>query len=61
MPFCGVNAMTAYLIRRGYNVNVKMIRRLMRIIGLEAIYPGRRLSVITKEHLEYPIFLKILI
>ncbi|MEM4406996.1 MAG: IS3 family transposase [Candidatus Methanomethylicaceae archaeon] len=44
MPFYGLNRMTAYLIREGYQVNVKRVRRLMRIMGLEAIYPKRRLT-----------------
>jgi len=30
----------------------------MRIMGLEAIYPRKRLSVNTKEHLKYPYLLK---
>ncbi len=58
MPFYGVNRMTAYLVRQGYNVNAKRVRRLMRIMGLEAIYPRRRLSVSSQEHLKYPYLLK---
>jgi len=44
MPFYGVNRMTAYLIRQGYNVNVKRIRRLMRIMGLKAIYLKKKIE-----------------
>lgn len=53
-PFYGVNKMTAWLIRQGYTVNPKRIRRLMRKMGLEAIYPKPRLSLSTSENKKYP-------
>jgi len=58
MPFYGVNKMTAWLEREGYDVNVKRIRRLMRKMGLEAIYPKRRLSISSLEHKKYPFYLE---
>ena len=58
MPFYGVNKMTAWLEREGYDVNVKRIRRLMRKMGLEAIYPKRRLSISSLEHKKYPYLLR---
>jgi putative transposase len=58
MPFYGVEKMTAWLIREGYQVNVKRIRRLMRKMGLEAIYPKRRLSIPSVEGKKYPYLLK---
>lgn len=61
MPFYGVNRMTAYLIRQGYQVNVKRVRRLMRIMGLEAIYPKRSLSIPSKDYGKYPYLLKDII
>ncbi len=57
-PFYGVNKMTAWLIRQGYTVNPKRIRRLMRQMGLEAIYPKPRLSVSISEHKKYPYLLR---
>jgi len=33
MPFYGVNRMTAYLVRQGYNVNAKRVRRLNKDYG----------------------------
>jgi len=60
-PFYGVEKMTAWLKRQGYPVNCKRIRRLMRKMGLEAVYPGPRLSVSNKEHRKYPYLLKNLI
>ena len=43
-PFYGVRRMTAWLEQQGHPVNVKRVRRLMRAMGLEAIYPKPRLS-----------------
>ena len=59
-PFYGVDRMTAWLRREGHPVNPKRVRRLMRQMGLEAIYPRRRrgLSVPDKEHRIYPYLLK---
>jgi putative transposase len=39
-PFYGVPRMTASLRMMGYGVNPKRVRRLMRAMGLEAIYPN---------------------
>lgn len=44
-PFYGVERMTAWLRQQGYAVNPKRVRRLLRLMGLEAIYPKPRLSV----------------
>lgn len=44
-PFYGVLRMTAWLQRQGHAVNVKRVRRLMRRMGLEAIYPKPRKSL----------------
>jgi len=57
-PFYGVPRMTAWLRRQGYGVNHKRIQRLMRLMGLEAIYPKPRLSIPSKEHKIYPYLLK---
>lgn len=57
-PFYGVPRMTAWLRRQGYGVNHKRIGRLMRLMGLEAIYPKPRLSIPSKEHPIYPYVLQ---
>lgn len=44
-PFYGVRRITAWLRRQGHDVNPKRVRRLMRRMGLEALYPRRRLSL----------------
>jgi putative transposase len=43
-PFYGVLRMTAWLHHQGYPVNAKRVRRLLRQIGLMAVYPKPRLS-----------------
>ena len=39
MPFLGVIKMTEWLRGQDYRVNPKRVRRLLRKMGLEAIYP----------------------
>jgi len=58
-PFYGVDKMTAWLQRQGHPVNPKRVRRLMRKMGLEAIYPRRKgnLSKPNVEHIVYPYLL----
>ena len=38
-PFYGSRRMTEWLTRQGEEVNRKRVQRLMRMMGLEAIYP----------------------
>jgi putative transposase len=57
-PFYGVERMTVYLGRQGRQVNVKRVRRLMRQMGLEAIYPKPKLSLAHPEHRVYPYLLR---
>jgi len=56
-PFYGVERMTAWLRRQGDEVNRKRVRRLMRLIGLEAVYPKPRLSLSNQAHKKYPYLL----
>jgi putative transposase len=59
-PFYGIDKMTAWLHRLGHFVNHKRVRRLMRQMGLEAVYPRRKrpLSIADKQHRIYPYLLK---
>lgn len=57
-PFYGSRGMTQWLMRQGYDVNRKRVQRLMRTMGLEAIYPRRRTSVPSPEHRIYPYLLR---
>jgi putative transposase len=56
-PVYGYRKMGAQLRRDGYVVNGKRVRRLMREMGLRAIYPKRRLSVGDRQHVKYPYLL----
>ena len=53
-PFYGIRKMTWWLVEQGYAVNPKRVRRLMRQMGLEAIYRKPRLSVPEPGHRIYP-------
>jgi putative transposase len=57
-PFYGSRRMTAWLRREGESVNRKRVQRLMRRMGLEAIYPKRRTTVAGTGHKIYPYLLR---
>lgn len=57
-PFYGVRRMAAWLRRIGEQVNRKRVRRLMRKMGLEAIYPKPNLSRANAQHKKYPYLLR---
>lgn len=57
-PFYGSRRMTAWLKREGQEVNRKRVQRLMRVIGIEAIYRKKRLSVPHSDHRIYPYLLR---
>jgi putative transposase len=58
-PFYGVERMTAALRRQGLRIGHNRVRRLLRWMGLEAIYPKPRLSLPGgPEHRVYPYLLR---
>ena len=57
-PFYGSRRMTAWLTQQGEPVNRKRVQRLMRLMGLEAIYPRPRLSAAGRGHRIYPYLLR---
>jgi putative transposase len=57
-PFRGSRGMTAWLRRRGRVVNRKRVQRLMRLMGLQAVYPKPRTSVGGAGHKVYPYLLR---
>lgn len=57
-PCKGVIKMTVYLNELGYCVNAKRVRRLLRLMGLKAIYPKKDLSKANMAHKKYPYLLK---
>lgn len=58
-PFYGVERMTAALRRQGLRIGQNRVRRLLRRMGLETLYPKPRLSVPGgSEHRIYPYLLR---
>ena len=57
-PFYGRYRMTAYLRSCGETVNPKRVRRLMRIMGLQAVYPEPRTTVASSDRKVYPYLLR---
>ncbi len=59
-PFYGIPRMTAWLNDQqlGWPVNHKRVQRLMRLMGIEAVYPKPRLSQADAQHRVYPYLLE---
>ena len=56
-PFYGVERMTAALHAHGIAIGHNRVRRLLRLMGLEALYPKPFLSAPSTEHRIYPYLL----
>lgn len=57
-PFLGSRRLKDELVKRGHVVNRKRVQRLMRLMGLEALYPKKRTSDPNKAHRRFPYLLK---
>ena len=57
-PFMGSRQMRDMFRREGLKTNRKRIQRLMRIMGIQAIYPKKWLSQPIQEHKKYPYLLR---
>ena len=57
-PFYGSPKITDALRRQGYQYNHKRIARLMRIMGIQALYPKRNLSKQNQGHRVFPYLLR---
>lgn len=57
-PFYGSRRMTDHFLRAGYSINRKRVQRLMRIMGLEGLFPGRKTTIPAPEHKVYPYLLR---
>ena len=57
-PTWGSRSMRNHLRRLGYKVNRKRVQRLMRLMGLEAIYPKCKISRPHPAHKVYPYLLR---
>ena len=57
-PAYGYPRMTEMLRRAGYPVNRKRVARLMRVMGIQAIYPRPKTTITAPEHKIYPYLLR---
>lgn len=57
-PFYGSRKMAVYLKSIGHELNRKRVQRLMRLMGIMAIYPKKNLSARNPDHMVYPYLLK---
>jgi putative transposase len=57
-PYYGIRRMTAWLQTQGQQVNHKRVQRLLRLMGLEAIYPRPRLVQLVAGQQIYPYLLR---
>ena len=57
-PFYGSRQMARHLAREGVRVGRHRVRRLLRLLGLEAIYRKPRTTVANPEHRIYPYLLR---
>ncbi len=60
-PSYGSRQMARWLCRQGYCVGRKRVRRLMRLMGLVAIYPKPRTTTPNQAHRVYPYLLRNLL
>jgi putative transposase len=56
--FYGYRRVTATLKRLGRRINGKRVLRIMRAMGLEAVYPKKRTSISSQENRVYPYLLR---
>lgn len=57
-PYFGSRSMTKHFRRLGHKINRKRVQRLMRLMGIEAIYPKPKTSKPHPQHKIYPYLLR---
>ncbi len=57
-PYFGARRLLVHLPDTYKGLNIKRIRRLMRLMGIEAIYPEPKTSLAEKAHQKYPYLLR---
>ena len=57
-PFFGTRQMTRFLVNKGHSVGRERVTRLMRIMGLHAIYQEPRTTIVNPENKKYPYLLR---
>ena len=56
-PFYGVERLKALLLRKGYRMNGKRLRRLMRVVGWQTLYPETKTTIADEKAYKYPYLL----
>jgi putative transposase len=57
-PYYGTRRIKKELKKKGYKINRKRVQRLMRVMGIEAIYPKPKTSESNEQHKKYPYLLR---
>ena len=56
-PYYGHRRVHKLLLRLGYNVGRKMVRKAMKFMGIKALYPKPKTTIANLEHKKYPYLL----
>jgi len=57
-PSYGSRRVHSQLLRDGYSVGKKFVKKAMKYMGIEALYPKPKTTTANKEHYKYPYLLK---
>jgi len=57
-PSYGYRRITKQIQLNGYNVGKKLVKKAMKYMGIEALYPKPKTTTANKEHYKYPYLLK---
>jgi len=53
-----INQIVKYLQRDGHNVNKKLLNKVIKYMGIKALYPNLNMTIDIKEHYKYSYLLK---
>jgi putative transposase len=57
-PSYGYRRIHSQLLRDGYNIGKKFVKKAMKYMGIEALYPKPKTTIANKEHYKYDYLLK---
>jgi len=57
-PFYGVERLMVLLTCMGYKINRKRLRRLLKVVGWQTLYPKKRTTNTNPDHYKFPYLLK---
>jgi len=57
-PSYGSRRIHSQLLRDGFSVGKKLVKKAMKYMGIEALYPKPKTTIANKEHYKYPYLLK---